>query len=335
MALDIKQAQVIHQWPHDRPLNCCRFDPLGRYVFCGAEDAAVQRFQLSDGAKTSFIGGHETWVYALACTTDGQHVISAGADGRLCWWEAAADTALPPVRQLQAHQGWIRSIDLNPAGTLLATGGNDLSVRIWNVADGTLVRELPGHTRHIYRVAFHPNGEFLLTGDLMGKLKQWQVETGELVRELDVAALHSYNDGQQVDFGGIRGIAVSADGQFLATGGLHKATNPLGAVHEPLVQLYKWDTAELLKSQIADGITQGVLWRLQYLSDGTLMGVSGGGSGGYLLFWNAAEEKDLHRFQLPSLARDLDVHPDGIQVATAHYDRHVRITRLGPAPATA
>jgi hypothetical protein len=24
----------------------------------------------------------------------------------------------------------------------------------------------------------------------------------------------------------------------------------------------------------------------------------------------------------------MDVHPDGLQVATAHHDRHVRITRL-------
>jgi hypothetical protein len=28
------------------------------------------------------------------------------------------------------------------------------------------------------------------------------------------------------------------------------------------------------------------------------------------------------------LMRDMDLHPDGLQVATAHHDRHVRITRL-------
>jgi len=33
-------------------------------------------------------------------------------------------------------------------------------------------------------------------------------------------------------------------------------------------------------------------------------------------------------FALPNLARDMDLHPDGVQVATAHYDKHVRITRL-------
>ena len=31
---------------------------------------------------------------------------------------------------------------------------------------------------------------------------------------------------------------------------------------------------------------------------------------------------------LPNLAREMDLHPDGVQVATAHYDKHVRITKL-------
>jgi hypothetical protein len=47
-----------------------------------------------------------------------------------------------------------------------------------------------------------------------------------------------------------------------------------------------------------------------------------------LLFWKPDGDKDFFRFGLPHLARDMDLHPDGIQVATAHYDSHVRITRL-------
>lgn len=328
MSLDIKQAHVVQQWQHDRPLVCCRFDRQGRYVFCGAQDEGVHRFSLADGAKLSLTGGHQLWVMSLACTADGAYVISGGADGRLVWWEAAANSAPPPARSISAHRGWIRSMDLSPDGTLLATGGNDFIVRLWNATDGALIREMPGHERDVYCVAFHPDGNSLLSGDLMGKLKKWDVATGDLAAEFDASALHSYNGGQQVDFGGVRGIAASPDGRYLSAGGLHKATNPLGAVHEPLVLLFNWETRELLKSQIAEGITQGVIWRLVYLSDGTAMGVTGGGSGGLLLFYSPESEKDIHRFALPNLARDMDLHPDGLQVATAHYDRHVRITRL-------
>lgn len=324
---DPKLAHVASQWAHDRPLNACRFDPAGRFVFCGSEDAAVERFKLSDGTRTVLSGGHETWVKALAFSKDGNIAMSGGCDGKITWWDTAAD-APKPIRTVQAHKGWIRALDVSPDGALLASGGNDNFVRLWNVADGSLVRELSGHARHVYSVAFHPKGQYLVSGDLVGSVKQWDVASGKELRAFDAKPLHTYEGGQQVDFGGVRSLAISPDEKWLAAGGLYKATNPLGAVHEPIVILFNWESQKVEKQQIAEGIAGGVVWRLRWLADGSLMGVSGGSTGGFLLFWKPDADKDYFRFQLPNIARDMDLHPDGLQVATAHHDHHVRITRL-------
>jgi len=329
---DPKLAHVTAQWPHDRPLTSCRVDPTGNFVFCGSEDALVERYSLADGARTLLPGGHQSWVFSLAFSPDGSHAISGGAEGKICWWDAVAEEP-EPIRAVEAHHGWVRSLDVSPDGKLLASGGNDGNVCLWNVADGALTATLTGHTRPVYSVSFHPQGQFLLSGDLLGSVRQWDVPAGKEVRAFDAAPLHSYNEGQQVDFGGIRALAVSPDGKYLAAGGLHKASNPLGNVHEPLVLLFDWESQKLQRQQIAEGITSGVVWRLKWLADGSLMGLSGGNSGGHLLFWKPDADKDYFRFALPSLARDMDLHPDGLQVATAHYDRHVRITRLAAAPA--
>jgi WD40 repeat protein len=332
-ALDPTQAHVVSQWPHDRPLNACRFDPLGHFVFTGSEDALVERFNLADGARTVFAGGHETWVKSLACSPDGAQVISGGCDGKLTWWNTTGDANAKPIRSIDAHKGWIRGLDISADGTLLASGGNDGRVCLWNMADGKLVRELPSHARNVYSVAFHPAGKFVLSGDLIGVVRQSDVATGAEIRTFDAKPLHTYEGGQQVDFGGVRSIAVSPDGKHLAAGGLYKASNPLGAVHEPLVLLFNWETAKLERQQTGDGIPQGGLWRLRWLADGSLMGMSGGGNGCILLFWKPDADKDYHRLVIPQLARDMDLHPDGLQVATAHYDRHLRITRLAPKTA--
>jgi WD40 repeat protein len=330
--LDPKLANIVSQWTHDRPLNACRFNPAGTFVFCGAEDANVERFNMSDGARTNFSGGHDTWVQAIGFSKDGVKIYSGGLDGKLTWWDSAAKSP-KPIRSIDAHIGWIRALDVSPDGTLIATGGNDNQVKLWNASDGKLVRELAGHARNVYSVGFHPQGKFLLSGDLMGVLNQWDVATGKLMRTFDAKPLHTYEGGQQVDYGGVRSIAISPDGKWLAAGGLFKATNPLGAVNEPLVLLFNWESQKLEKQQITEGIPGGAISRLRWLGDGSLMGVSGGVTGGFLLFWKPDAEKAFHKFQLPALARDMDLHPDGLRVATAHSDKQIRITRLAAKPA--
>ena len=322
---DIKQTHVATQLAHDSPLITCRFEPKGRYVFSTAEDNKIQRWGLADGKKT-VLTAHGSWVWALAAARDGESIVSGGGDGKLIWWPVAAETPTP-IRTIEAHTGWVRCLAVSPNGQLIASGGNDKTVRIWNLSDGAKVQEIAGHEVPVYSLLWHPNGQTLLSGDLRGNVKQWDVATGKLARSFDAKALHSYNSGQQVDFGGVRSLAISPDGKHLACGGLHKAENPLGAVLEPLVLLFEWESQKLLQQHIADGL-KGPVWRVQYLPDGTLVGVMGGSSGGFLLFWKPDQAKEIHRFQLPNLARDMDLHADGLQIATTHADKHLRINKL-------
>ena len=45
-----------------------------------------------------------------------------------------------PVRTLNGHADWVYAVAFSPDGTLLASGGWDGEVRVWNVADGKLVK---------------------------------------------------------------------------------------------------------------------------------------------------------------------------------------------------
>jgi WD40 repeat protein len=322
---DPKLTHVAKQWQHESPLISCRFEPLGRYLFTTAEDYQIQRWDLQSGAKVAF-DGHDSWTRAIAFLPDGEAAITGGYDGRIVWWPTSAERP-EPVRHVDAHTGWVNWLSVSPDGKLLASAGNDCLVKIWNAADGSLVRELAGHAKYVYSLLFHPSGELLLSADLGGDVRQWDVASGKLVRQFDAKPLYSYNDGQGVDYGGVRSMALSADGKYLACCGLHKASNPLGAVNEPLVLLLDWETGALVRSHIAEGVV-GVAWRVTWHPDGTLIGASGGSGGGFLLFWKPDADKDVFRLQLPNTARDMDLHPDGLQVASVHHDRHVRISRM-------
>ncbi|MCH8042951.1 MAG: WD40 repeat domain-containing protein [Planctomycetes bacterium] len=322
---DPKATHIVHQWKNGSPLIACRFDPQGRYVFTSAEDNTVQRWEIPSGKKID-LAAHDSWVRDIAFLPDGETMISVGSDEQMIFWPTAVDKPAP-IRKIKAHQGWIRTVSVSPDGKLLATGGNDNLVKLWNAADGRPVRTLTGHESNVYSTLFHPDGKLLLSGDLAGQVKQWEIATGKLMRTFDAKDLHSYNGGQQVHYGGVRSMSISPDKKLLICSGLHKATNPLGAVNEPLVVQFDWATQKKLKSHVASGV-KGIAWRALFHQDGFLIGASGGSGGGYLVFWKTDSDKEFHKLKLPNTARAMDLHPDGLQLATAHADRHVRISRM-------
>ncbi len=88
----------------------------------------------------------------------------------------------------------------------------------------------------------------------MGKIHIWSLSERKLLRTIDAARFTPMKEDKRVDFGGVRALAVSPDGSTILAGGLHKASNPLGAVHEPLLMRFDFATGELRKSHIAEGI---------------------------------------------------------------------------------
>src|SRR5690606_27373888 len=88
-AVDPAKAWLAQDLVHDKPLICGRFDPTGAFAFAGSEDRTVRRWELATGKQVA-LAAHESWVHALAFTPDGQTLLTAGGDGRLIWWPAAA-----------------------------------------------------------------------------------------------------------------------------------------------------------------------------------------------------------------------------------------------------
>ncbi len=321
--IDPTQARQAQEFKHTSPLVSCRFDPSGRFVFAGAQDNTVQRWELATGKRAEF-AGHKSWVRALAFHSEQKLLYSGDYQGRILVWRADADGPDAP-RPIDAHRGWVRALAVSPDGRLLASCGNDNLVKLWT-AGGEPVRELSGYDCHVYNVAFHPGGDAFVSADLKGVVKHWDVTKGTALRDLDAKALYKYDPTFRADIGGARGMAFRADGKRLACAGITEVTNAFAGIGKPLVIVFDWETGKPLELKPKEAF-QGAAWGVAFHPAGFVVAV-GGGNGGALWFWKSEEALAFHTLKLPNNARDMALSPDGRSVAVAFFDNALRVYDL-------
>lgn len=325
-----EKTHLALEYKHDRPLTACHWEPRSRFIFFGAEDNLVHRFELANKSVVS-LAAHDSWVRGFGTSSDGEFLYTGGYDGRLVWWPAAAEKP-QPIRVVAAHQGWIRAVAVSPNGKYIASCGNDRLVKLWNASDGSPIREFPGHQSHVYNVEFSLDSSTLVSCDLKGVLMSWAIDSGSPQELVTIKALHEYDTTFRADIGGARSIGLRADGTQLALGGITNVTNAFAGVGDIVVALVNVAQRKIDLLLESTDKTKGAIWGVAYHPGEFWIGLSGGGGGGWLCFWKGNVGHEFFKFKLANDGRGMSLSPDRMQVAVAHADMRLRIYALHEKP---
>lgn len=101
--------------------------------------------------------GHTDSVNSIACSPNGQHVVSGSNESTIRIWDAI--TGAPVGEPLRGHTGWVNGVAYSPDNRHIVSGSGDNTIRIWDATTGTPVGEpLEGHAQAVTSVTYSPDG---------------------------------------------------------------------------------------------------------------------------------------------------------------------------------
>lgn len=283
------------------------FSPDGALLASTGEEPTIHLQQTHDGALHATLRGAAEGFNAIAFSPDGTVLAGVGYDATVYLWRvppptdgAAVAMDVEPICAWGGHVGTLFSAAFSPDGALLATGGSDMTIRLWDVESGETLQILRGHSDRIYAVAFSPDGTLLASSGVDATIRIWDVESGELRRVLEGHA----------DV--VRSVAFSPDGTLLASGS-----------YDELVRL--WDVASGEPRYLLPGHGGWIRTVAFSPNGGTL---ASGGIDATVRLWTIQQQSGQLRHALQgygNFTRTLAFSPDGATLAGGGDDRTVHL----------
>lgn len=207
--------------------------------------------------------------------------------------DAESSRAQPCLVTQAGHNSLINTISFSPDGKLLASGGYDDSIRLWDVTSGALIRTLIGHVDAVYYIVFSPDGKRMATGDNSHMVKLWDVVSGKELFTLTK------------DNGYLNSLAFSPDGKLLASGSEYNG-----------IDIWNSLSGEKVSSPNNNADDDGVN-TIDFSPDGKIL--ASGDDGHMIKFWDVSSWKEIKRITgaEDEYISSIKFSPDGKTLASA------------------
>ncbi|MUG93169.1 hypothetical protein F7734_12295 [Scytonema sp. UIC 10036] len=321
-SLDSRYRNINSLSGHSDSVLYVAVSPDGKIVASGSRDRTIKLWNLTTVELLTTFIGHSSPVLAVDFSPDGQTLASVSnmefQDGNIKLW----DIRTGKLRQtLGSSLVSLRTscVSFSPDGQTLATGHFDAAIRLWHLSSGKQLHTLRGHGWDVNSVTFSRDGRFLVSGSIDGAIMIWNWRNGERIRTLNrptdfFGSMVSWFDRS---VGSIRSVAISPDGQTIASGGTSVGDN---GVSNPPIKLWNPNTGT--QERILTGHTDSVN-AIAFSPSEKI--IASGGEDNTIRIWNYQTAELLQTLEAQSLVNSLAFSPHPKILVSGNDDSRIRI----------
>jgi WD40 repeat protein/DNA-binding CsgD family transcriptional regulator len=308
---DAEMGERMMHFPETAPITEVAFSQDGHTLATSAKDGAVSLWDIESGARKYRFSGQSTGFNFLAFSPDGKQVAVGNDPQSTSIWDVSPSGGRE-VLTIHAHEGKVHDAIYNPAGTRIASTGEDGALRVWDVVSGELLHDLPAQRDWVHFPAFSPDGEALAAANQVGDVSVWDANSGREIAQLtkdgpELTAITFSPDGSRLAAGGLEGLAYTWDiatGQQLTTIDNNEGLVVTELIYSPdgdYISSFDWlgwsrawnsHTGEPILGDAPNAVCEAVIWDVEVSSDGQLQAVAAFNGFAYVLrALNEGEDK--------------------------------------------
>jgi WD40 repeat protein/DNA-binding CsgD family transcriptional regulator len=167
---------------HENWIRTVCFSRDGAWLFSAGDDAVVVVYHPATQQEYR-LRGHESRIWALALDHTGEVLVSASDDGMVKFWDWRSQQQISEINQSIS----VRTIACHPQQNLLAIGGGNPEIGLWQFDDVkqpiALKQATIAHENWVRSLRFHPTEPWLFSGGQDGYLSCWDIAQWQLVQQ--------------------------------------------------------------------------------------------------------------------------------------------------------
>ncbi|ALF52902.1 hypothetical protein ACX27_08585 [Nostoc piscinale CENA21] len=207
---------------------------------------------------------------------------------------------------LSHNEGNVKSVAISPDGRTLASGSDDATIKIWNLANGRFIHTFNGHSSSVKSVAFSPDGRTLASGSGVNDktIKIWSVVTEQEIRTLNGNS------------NGVDSVAFSPDGKILASGS------------DETIKIWNVATGEVIRTL---NVHPDLVNSVAFSPDGKTLasGIGSWRKTENIKIWNIATGQEITTFNgHSSSVNSVAFSPNGRTLASGSDDATIKIWNI-------